>query len=81
MNQFTRKQLRQWRLFEDFRQTGMYNMAHPNMQVLMTVSKEEHLFIIKHYAELKVAYEEEEDNHYHNLHQQMLGDDRYQTQP
>lgn len=78
--QFTKTQLRQWRLFEDYRQTGKYNMFASFVGSMLGMDRKEHLFVIKNYAELKKAYEHEEDEHYDNMYKQMLGDDRYQTQ-
>jgi hypothetical protein len=78
--EFTKKQFEQWRLFEDYRQTGKFNMFSAFMGVMLGMTKSEHLFIIKNYKELKQAYEAEEDEHYDNMYKQMLGDDRYHAQ-
>ena len=50
---FTKQQVRNWRLYEAVRVSGFFNMYDPRAHEATTLTKEDYLFVIEHYAELK----------------------------
>lgn len=65
-NEFTEKQLNDWRSFELLRLDRKYNMMHPEVATELGLTRDEHLFILENYGPLKVAYEAIEDEYYEN---------------
>lgn len=50
---FTEADLDNWRAYERVRQSGRFNMFDPRARAMTGMSKEEWLFCMKHYSELK----------------------------
>jgi hypothetical protein len=50
---YTEQQLNNWRIYEDIRQCGMFNMFDPRARQMTAMSKSEWVFCIEHYNDLK----------------------------
>ena len=59
---FTKKQIEDWKLYEDVRLSGAYNMITHSSQAaeMAGLDREEHWFCLKNYNELKEAAEKRE---------------------
>ena len=51
----------QWDEYRDVQDSGAYNMFDPNARALTSLSRDEWLYILKNYSELKTKYEGEQD--------------------
>ena len=49
----------QWNKYRDIQISGMYNMFDPNARTMTDLTKQEWIYIIKNYTQLKNKYEEE----------------------
>ena len=56
---FTEVQIKNWRKYEKVCAGGRWNMFMPQAQAATKLSKEEYLFCIKNYTELKKVANEE----------------------
>jgi hypothetical protein len=56
---FTEDQLADWLKYEEVRQSGTWNMYAPQARAATGLSKEEYLFVMHNYSELKEAVEKE----------------------
>ena len=54
---FTEKQLKDWQVYEEVRSTGRFNMFDPRARCLTGLSRDEYMFVLEHYSELKDAQE------------------------
>jgi hypothetical protein len=52
---FTRKQIHQFRSYEMVRKSGHYNMFSSQARLATCLTKEEYLFVMENYSELKEA--------------------------
>lgn len=55
--QFTEQQLKNYRAYEKVRFGGRYNMFHPHARMLSGLEKEDYLFVMSNYSELRDAAE------------------------
>jgi len=53
---FTEKQLENWKKFEEIRQDGRMNMFDQNAMIASGLNRQEYLFCMKNYTELKKKY-------------------------
>jgi hypothetical protein len=53
---FTKEELENWKKYERVRKEGKWNMFDVNAQVATGLSKEEFVFCMKNYTELKKEY-------------------------
>ena len=49
----------QWDEYRDVQDSGLYNMFTPDARALTSLSRDEWLYILKNYSELKTKYEGE----------------------
>ncbi|NDD52427.1 hypothetical protein EBZ39_00865 [bacterium] len=54
---YTKKQINQFKSYEIIRTSGVYNMFSPQARLASGLTKEEYLFVMKNYSELKEASE------------------------
>jgi len=54
---FTKKQINNYKAYESVRKSGAYNMFSPQARLLSGLTKEEYLFVMENYSELKNAAE------------------------
>lgn len=54
-NDFTEKQLSDWREFEEVRQSGAYNMFDPRARRATGLTGDEYSFAMRNYSKLKAA--------------------------
>ena len=57
--QFTQKQLENWRHYEAVRESGNWNMFDPRAMQASCLTKEAFLFVMQNYSPMKEAYEAE----------------------
>lgn len=57
--EYTAKQIRDWKTYHRIQEQGLFNMFDPRVRMLTGMSKDEHLFCMEHYDELKKAAERE----------------------
>ena len=57
MKKFTKKQLSNWKNYEEVRIEGRYNMFNPNARILTGLTEKEYLFVLKNYSKLKETFE------------------------
>ena len=50
---YTEQQLNNWRIYEDIRGSGAFNMFDPRARAITTMSKSEWLFCMQNYADLR----------------------------
>ena len=55
---FTKKQINHFRAYELIRSSGHYNMLSPQARLATCLDKDDYLFVLKHYSELKEASEQ-----------------------
>jgi hypothetical protein len=61
--QFTPNEINQFRRFENVRKGGAVNMMDQRVRGMAELTRDQHLFILKHYSEIKDYIEEgESDN-------------------
>ena len=60
MKIFNDQQVDNWREYESVRQGGRYNMFDPNARALTGLDRDDYLFCMKNYSELKEAAEYED---------------------
>jgi hypothetical protein len=61
MTEFTFMQLEDWRIYEEVRQSGRFNMLFvPNARALTGLSRERYMFVLKNFSELKKQAELED---------------------
>ena len=54
---FTDRQIKNWKLYEQVRQSGMYNMFDKRAMLSTGLEADEWLFCMKHYGDLKAHAE------------------------
>jgi hypothetical protein len=54
---YTPAQLADWKRYEKVRASGKYNMFDPRARDKTNLDRDEYLFVMKHYAELREAVE------------------------
>jgi len=54
---FTRKQIHQFKSYEMVRKSGVYNMFSPQARLATCLDKDEYIFVMENYSELKEASE------------------------
>lgn len=54
---FTKKQINQFKSYEIIRTSGVYNMFSSQARLASGLTKEEYLFVMENYSELKEASE------------------------
>ena len=54
---FTKKQLNNYKSYELIRKSGTYNMFSPQARLASGLSKDEYLFVMENYGDLKSAVE------------------------
>lgn len=47
------KQLENWRIYEDIRASGVFNMFDPRARSITAMSKDEWVYCMEHYASLR----------------------------
>lgn len=62
MSKFTEQQLRDWKIYEKVRISGRFNMLFPEARVATGLSREDYLFVIKNYIELRDAQPQKKSN-------------------
>ena len=55
---FTKKQINNYKSYEIIRKSGAYNMFSPQARLSTGLTKDEYLFVMENYSELKNAAEE-----------------------
>lgn len=58
---YTSQQIENWRAYEAVRVSGAHNMLSHAARLAAGLTSEQHLFVIKNYAELKAAAEKEQE--------------------
>ena len=48
MKKFTKKQLENWKIYEEIRQYGRWNMFSPHARMATGLSREEYLFCVRY---------------------------------
>ena len=56
----TQEQLANWKVYEEVRLEGRYNMFDPNARILTGLDKEEYLYCMKNYSTLQEQSKAEE---------------------
>lgn len=57
MKEFTKQQLKDWQAFERVRKGGRYNMFDPRALAATKLERDEFLFVMSNYSELKAEVE------------------------
>jgi hypothetical protein len=57
MNNYTDKEIKAFRAYESIRRAGLYNMFDARARLATGLTKEEYLFVMENYSELKEASE------------------------
>lgn len=57
-NPYTKEQLKNFRIYEEIRKEGLYNMFDPNARALTGMTKAEYIFVIENYSGLSKAAKE-----------------------
>lgn len=56
-NTFTKEQLSDWRAYERVRKSGRYNMFDPRARQATGLDKEDYVFVMQNFSELKAVAE------------------------
>lgn len=60
-DKFTKEQIVNYKLFEQVRASGRYNMYHPNARIASGLTEDEYDFVKDNFVELREQAEQEEN--------------------